>query len=129
VTPPFVAFISIALYHFIQAALIFSDSAARKVTSLDALHAIFGDLDAPIMILASISACLVIWLRRLSYKVIAILPQQFILLVAMLGAVSAIFSQSFADGVVRPFAFIAADQGIYILIALVHLWALCWRAR
>lgn len=53
-----------------------------------------------------------------------LLPQQFLLWVSALGAWSAIVNQSFADGIKRPWAFLAADQGPYILLAIFYTIAI-----
>lgn len=57
-----------------------------------------------------------IGLRRLSLLV----PQQFFLLLAAGGAMVAVWEGTYADGVVRTSAFIAADQSPWILAALLY---------
>lgn len=57
-----------------------------------------------------------IGLRRLSLLV----PQQFFLLLAAGGALMAVYHGTYADGVVRTSAFIAADQAPWILAALLY---------
>jgi len=52
------------------------------------------------------------------------LPQQFILMESLIGAVIAISTSSFADGVIRPRLFIAADQVPAILAAILHTMAI-----
>ena len=51
-------------------------------------------------------------------------PQQFFLMTSAIGAVRAIVLSQFADGVDRPWAFIAADQLPAILAAVLHSAAL-----
>lgn len=49
-----------------------------------------------------------------------VLPQQFILVLSALGAISAIVNSQFADGVIRSRAFIFCDQLPAILVAIFH---------
>ena len=46
--------------------------------------------------------------------------QQFFMLVSAFGAFNAIRHSRFADGVVRPWAFITADQHLWLLIGIAH---------
>lgn len=63
--------------------------------------------------------------RRLSLmSLLLIIPQQLTLLLSALGACFAISASAFADGVVRPRLFIAADQLPAILSALFHTCAI-----
>lgn len=55
---------------------------------------------------------------------IFMLPQQFVLTLSAVGAVSSIVASQFADGVVRPRAFIAADQCPAIFLAIGHTVAI-----
>ena len=52
------------------------------------------------------------------------LPQQFFLVESAWGAIEAIAACQFADGVPRPWAFMAADQGQVVLLALLHTGAI-----
>lgn len=49
-----------------------------------------------------------------------VLPQQFILIMSANGAINAIINSQFADGVIRPQAFIFCDQLPSILVAIFH---------
>jgi hypothetical protein len=53
-----------------------------------------------------------------------ILPQQFLLLVSMGGAIEAVVKGVYADGTVRPSVFIFVDQFPAILIACFHTLAI-----
>jgi hypothetical protein len=52
-----------------------------------------------------------------------LLPQQTLLMISACGAILAIYFSRYADGVVRPRPFIAADQIHVILAALGHTTA------
>ena len=60
------------------------------------------------------------WLSALYLSI----PQQFVLFLSAGGAMTAVINGSFADGVLRPRAFILADQIPAILTALLHFAAL-----
>ena len=57
-------------------------------------------------------------------SLIVLLPQQFVLMLSALGAIVAIYHSTFADGVVRPRAFIFTDQMPAVLAAIFHTCAL-----
>ena len=57
------------------------------------------------------------------FAIVCVLPQQFFLVYSAIGAVQAIWHSSFADGVMRPRAFIAADQAPVIFLAILHTCA------
>lgn len=52
-----------------------------------------------------------------------LIPQQALLMLSFSSAAQAVALQSYADGVLRPWAFIAADQAPTLLLAAVHLIA------
>lgn len=53
-----------------------------------------------------------------------LLPQQALVVLTMLGGLTAIFTAQFADGVIRPRAFLLIDQSPIILLGLGHSWAM-----
>lgn len=53
-----------------------------------------------------------------------IIPQQLLLMKSASGAIICILRSQFADGVDRPWAFIAADQSPAIIMAVLHTFAL-----
>ena len=57
-------------------------------------------------------------------SLLVVLPQQFLLMFSAVGACVAIYHSQFADGVVRPRAFLAADQCPAIFLAIFHTCAL-----
>ena len=59
------------------------------------------------------------WIALLCYA-----PQQYFMLVSGFGAVIAMWTSSFADGVVRPRPFIISDQHLWLVIGIAHTIAL-----
>ncbi len=59
-----------------------------------------------------------------SWVVVLLLPQQILLMMGVSGAIEAIWLSQFADGVLRPRAFIAADQINSVLAAIGHTVAI-----
>jgi len=51
---------------------------------------------------------------------ISCLPQQLLLIFSAISAIVSISTGMYADGVVRPVSFIAMDQVIYILLAILY---------
>ena len=49
-----------------------------------------------------------------------LLPQQILMLLSAISCVQAILLQQYADGVVRPFAFLLTDQLPMVLFAVIH---------
>jgi len=62
------------------------------------------------------------WRPRLA--LLALLPQQILMLLTGFSVVKAIVWSQFADGVVRPWVFILADQSAGLLAALAHTGAI-----
>lgn len=62
--------------------------------------------------------------RQLELSVAMTLPQQFLLVLSSYGAISAVITSSFADGVVRPWQFIAVDQVYAVVIFCAYTIAL-----
>jgi hypothetical protein len=53
-----------------------------------------------------------------------IIPQQILLIISAEGAIVAMIQSAFADGVIRPRAFLIADQCPVIIATLLHTFAL-----
>lgn len=66
------------------------------------------------------------WPIRSRWGIAALVPQQILLLVSGGGSLRAIVESSYADGVLRPTAFIFADQMPVVLLAVIHTCALLW---
>lgn len=61
--------------------------------------------------------------RRIN-TLLALVPQQFLLYLSAGSALTAVINGRFADGVIRPHAFLLADQSAAFLIAIFHTWAM-----
>ena len=76
-------------------------------------------LDRTPMVLAlSLSAVCAVWalcVRPSRLTLLALLPQQILLFMAAANSVEAVVESHYADGVSRPWAFIAADQAWIII--------------
>src|SRR5216684_2079045 len=88
------------------------DPAARGVTAIsDGVYFAVGLLAAAGLLRARPGS-----IRGL----LELLPQQGVLLISAFGACEAVWKSTYADGVPRPRAFIAADQVPAVFIALAH---------
>lgn len=106
------------------------DSAAINATGVNALFRVFTDRQLLAAALGGVSVLAVAGMfMRPPWVVWCLMPQQFMLLMSASGAISAIWSSQFADGVVRPRGFIAADQFYIIIAALGHTLAVIAHAR
>lgn len=80
-------------------------------------------------LLLIIFALLAFWGLRIKSSsivtnIIPFLPQQFIILVSAITAITAIVKGQYADGVVRPFSFIFTDQLSALVIAVMYTIAI-----
>lgn len=109
------------LLHVIWAVLIIFDHSATGGTALSALRHLLGT-DVVVMtalLVSSVCAMAGLFVNA-PWNVSLLMPQQSLLFVSAAGAIGAIVLGQFADGVIRPRAFIAADQVHIILIAAAH---------
>ena len=100
------------------------DPAARGVTAINDLTRLTGS--APIsagvyFAVGLLAAAGLLRARPGSIRgLLELLPQQGVLLISAFGACEAVWKSTYADGVPRPRAFIAADQVPAVFIALAH---------
>ncbi len=112
---------AVALHLFWSAALMI-DRAALNATAINAL-ARFVQPPALIALLIAVALMAMVgMLFRLPWWLLV--PQQIVLMMSAAGAIEAMWLSQFADGVLRPAAFIAADQIYSVLAALGHTVAL-----
>ena len=101
---------------------------ASWATNTAALRDTFGTAlmtGAAMLIAGLLAAAGMIFEKRWkAWSLLFLIPQQWLLFLAAHGAVQAIYSSSFADGVVRPWSFIFADQFPYIILAIFHTLAI-----
>lgn len=111
--------------HFTQALALSVNPSVVGVTSIFTIGRTLG---APLTITVFVAAAgLALWSQLLHYgqtKALMLIPQQMLLFISAAGALGYMYVSHFADGVVRPQAFIVADQSVTILLALGHAWAL-----
>ena len=110
--------------HFAWALILFIDDSALGAT---AIHALYRWIPMPWLMLVIVGAAMLALISIVSkppWFVILLLPQQVLLVMSAAGAVEAIWLAQFADGVVRPRAFLAADQFYSILACIGHTVAI-----
>ncbi len=107
------------------ALLLFTSDGAAWVTSIN--HTISLGFNrftlGTVYILASVCSVYGL-LSSTKYRMLVMGPQQCLLLLSALGNCVAISHSAFADGVVRPWEFIMADQSPSVLLAVFHTLAL-----
>lgn len=111
--------------HFVQAACLLADPAAEHVTSIHTIAALIGvpwTIGAFVFVAAMAFASF--FFRHTPMRALFLAPQQAVLFVSGLGAISAMHLSHYADGVMRSQAFLVADQVPVVLFALGHAWAI-----
>lgn len=116
--------------HLFWVGMILFDLHALNATGL---HALYKYIQPPqflafTLAISSLSAIVGI-MSRLPWLVILLIPQQILLMMSAAGVVEAIYLGQFADGVLRPQAFIASDQIGTILFAIGHTTAMIVHTR
>lgn len=115
--------------HLAWAAILQFDDAATMATALNALFRYIHD---PVLlsyvVAAAAFAALLALFSETPWIVVLLLPQQILLMMSAAGATEAIWLAQFADGVIRPRAFIAADQLYSVLAAIGHTAAITFHA-
>ena len=117
-----------AILHLVWAALVILSPTATNATTtsylLDVLPSRY--LLAAILTIASLSALYAVYYAPgYTLRTLALLiPQAIFVLLSATGATRAIITGQYADGVSRPWEFIAADQTWAPLIAIMHQWVL-----
>ena len=113
--------------HCVWSALLISSDAAAWVTAINSLYVLlgksYGAVSAAVTIAAVLAGASLLRGRRDIWGILLIIPQQFLLIISAHGAITAMVLSQFADGVIRPRAFIMADQMAPVLIAIFHTCA------
>lgn len=106
--------------------MILIDQSALNATGLASLHQYVSSplFLATILGLSALMAVAALFVRTPPWILMLLLPQQIILMMSATGAVEAMWLAQFADGVIRPRAFIAADQMYSVLAAIGHTTAI-----
>ena len=116
------------ILHFSWGVLLLLDDSAGWATAVHSVLVWLGPsyATAAIMFVVAIGAAAGLH-RRLAHSLWGVglmLPQQIVLITSAAGAIQAMALSSFADGVVRPAAFIIADQLPVVLVAIAHTVAI-----
>lgn len=116
--------------HVFWAAMVMLDHAALNANAVNVLHRYIQSpgLLIALLVLSSVLATVAIFSTR-AWTVFLLMPQQILLMASASGAIDSIWLGQFADGVLRPHAFIAADQIYSVIIALGHTVAIIIHAR
>ena len=108
--------------------MILADERALYVTALSGLGQRFGGPYplAAVLFVVAILATIALFVARKSPvgTLLLLLPQQCVLVLSAGGAVDAMVLSQFADGVVRPRAFLMADQFPIVLATVMHTVAI-----
>jgi hypothetical protein len=117
------------ILHWIQGILLVLDDSAGWVTSTshvrEWMHLTPDALGLIYITVGSFAALSLLLLARFSiWRMVVLVPQQFFLVLAALGAVDAMWNSQFADGVVRSQFFIVADQIPIVIATALHSLAL-----
>lgn len=108
------------LLHLAWGALLLADGRAIDTTTLHVFAHNTSEVVAGLFIAVAALAGIALRRPRRFRSALLLLPQQAVLILSAVGAVSAMAAGMFGDGVVRPHAFIAADQLPAVLAALFH---------
>jgi hypothetical protein len=107
--------------HCLWAVLLLSDRATTGATPVHVYHAVPRWLLVAILLTASVLAAYGVTRRRPTRPaLVALLPQQALLVISAAGAVTAVIVAQYGDGVIRARSFILADQAPVILAVLLH---------
>lgn len=116
--------------HLCWCAFILIDPAAVNAT---AVHALARYIHPPPFLAGVIFGVAILAIAglftRTPWIVILLAPQQIILMMSASGAIEAIWNSQFADGIIRPRAFLAADQIYSVLAAFGHTAAIIAHAQ
>lgn len=111
--------------HWVWGVVLLSSTAPLNITAISTIVQL-GVVSSNIaglfyLLIASIAMIGLFGPRRTS--LIFLLPQTAVLWMAAYGALTAMITGTFADGVVRPVAFLVTDQAPAVLAALFHTLA------
>ena len=104
-----------------------SDPSGLFSTPVSGLHDFFRSrwLLVVILTLSALGGCVTTVRGDHTLRgVLLMLPTQFVLLIAAFGSAQAIRTSQFADGVVRPSAFIFTDQSLMVIVAVGYTLAM-----
>jgi hypothetical protein len=110
-------------YHQLAGIALLAQPNAVRATGTAKISDLFGsDLLAGFVLLgaSALAICLIVTQPSQRLSILGFVPQQVLLAIASLGALTAVYQGHYADGVVRPYSFILADQAPVILTLVLH---------
>ena len=110
--------------HFVWAWCLWREPACGNVTSIACMSLWLGPALWFVLFIVAFLALISSFYHKTVASKLLVVPQQLLLLVSSAGAINAIFTEKFADGVHRNLYFILADQIPAVLIAVGHTFAL-----
>lgn len=120
----FIFLLAITL-HLCWAAILLYSAAPQYTTPIHQTAAIFGRYGtAAVFVFVAVCALFSIF-KPGRWDGFLLLPQTAVLIGASAGGLYAVMVSHYADGVLRPWPFILADQLPTILLALLHFIAVC----
>lgn len=121
-------FMYVALLHFMWAGiLLVSPSGGHATVTSFFIETFHWRLLVAALLFTSSSLCLLVLYRAPVYTIrtgLMMAPQAVFILLAATGAVQAIITGEFGDGVQRSHWFIAADQAPPVVAAVCHQWGM-----
>lgn len=127
-SPPIIILYAVAL-HFIWAICLFVNPNVLHITAMGTYLDYFSPT-TPHATLLGILFCVVailavvgLFVKDKLSRLLLMIPQQMMLVISAAGALQAMISGSFADGVIRTHSFLIADQLPAILVATGHFIA------
>jgi hypothetical protein len=116
--------------HLWWAATLAIDNSALNVNAISALYRYIHPLPLLVVVITVAATMALIGLfTKLPWVLLFLIPQQALLMMSAAGAIESMWLGQFADGIIRPHAFIAADQFYSVLAALGHTIAIIAHAR
>jgi hypothetical protein len=116
--------------HYWWAICLAVDKSALGVNAIDALYRYIHPLPLLVGVIATAATMALVGLfTELPWILLFLIPQQALLMMSAAGAVESMWLGQFADGVLRPHTFIAADQFYSVLAAIGHTAAIIAHAR
>lgn len=110
-------------YQYIQAIGLWWDVAAGNATPTHALALLFHSKVLPLLLFSvATMAWTGFFAKHKITTLLFLMPQQLLLYMCAGASFEAIVASQFADGVIRPQAFLMVDQCLPILLALFYSW-------
>ncbi len=113
--------------HFFWAFAILTDPLALGATGISSLYRWIHPGALLVAVLCGASTLTLTGLTlRYPWSFVMLIPQQLLLMMSAAGAIEAVFLSQYADGVLRHWTFIAADQAYSVIAAMGHTLAMAF---